>query len=313
MTSRRRFMQNLVTVGAALRYTTLSTPVHAADAEKERSMTPTMMKRPIPRSGEMLPVVGLGTYQSFDAAPSPSEREPLKEVLRELVRHGGGVIDSSPMYGRAESVVGDVTTDTALTKSLFMATKVWTSGREAGIAQMHDSMRKMRVDRMDLMQIHNLLDWRTHADTLREWKESGRIRYSGITHYHEGAYDDLAKIMKTKEFDFVQFNYSIAEREAEDMILPLALDTGHAVIINRPFAQSSLFARVKGKELPAWAAEFDCTSWAAFFLKYILAHPTVTCAIPATHNPKHMQANALAGVGKLPDETTRKKMIALIG
>jgi diketogulonate reductase-like aldo/keto reductase len=217
------------------------------------------------------------------------------------------------MYGRAEQVVGDVATETGLHKSLFMATKVWTSGREAGIAQMTDSMQKMQVQRMDLMQIHNLLDWRTHAKTLREWKERGLIRYSGITHYNEGAYDDLAKILKTKEFDFVQFNYSIAEREAENMILPLAQETGTAVIINRPFAQSSLFARVKGKELPAWAADFDCTSWAQFFLKYILSHPAVTCAIPATHNPRHMQANASAGFGKLPDRPTVNKMIELLG
>jgi diketogulonate reductase-like aldo/keto reductase len=309
MNTRRRFIQSAAALGAACLSGTASRISLAAPPEKDTAMTSPMMKRAIPRGGELLPVIGLGTYQSFDAGPGAAEREPLKEVLRELVRHGGNVVDSSPMYGRAESVLGEVATATGLTASLFMATKVWTSGREAGIAQMGDSLRKMQVTRMDLMQIHNLLDWRTHAKTLRDWKDQGRIRYSGITHYHEGAYDDLGKILKTREFDFVQFNYSIAEREAEDMILPLAAETGTAVIINRPFAQSSLFARVKGREVPAWAADFDCSSWAAFFLKYIISHPAVTCAIPATHNPRHMQANALAGSGRLPDGPTRKKMV----
>jgi diketogulonate reductase-like aldo/keto reductase len=311
VTTRRRFIQSAVTAGAALRFNLPSAQCAAAENDQESAMMPTMMKRSIPRGGELLPVIGLGTYQAFDTGSSPAEREPLREVLRELVRQGGSVIDSSPMYGRAETVIGDVASDTGLGKSLFMATKVWANGREAGIAQMEDSMKKMRVQRMDLMQVHNLLDWRTHAKTLREWKERGLIRYSGITHYHEGAYDDLAKILKTKEFDFVQFNFSIAERAAENMILPLAQETGTAVIINRPFAQSSLFARVKGKEPPSWSVEFDCTSWAAFFLKYIISH-AVTCVIPATHNPTHMKANAMAGVGRLPDAQMRKRMVELI-
>lgn len=265
-------------------------------------------KRPIPRIGEMLPMVGLGTYQAFGAGPDRSERDPLKEVLRLFVEHGGALVDSSPMYGTAESVVGDLAAEQDLTPKLFMATKVWTTGRDAGIRQMEESMRRMKVARMDLMQIHNLQDWKTHAKTLKEWKAAGRIRYTGITHYHSGAYDELERLMKTKEFDFVQFNYSISEREAEQSLLPLAQDTGTAVIINRPFAQASLFSRVRGKEVPNWAAEFDCKSWGQFFLKYILSHPAVTCVIPATSKPHHLVDNMGAGVGRLPDAVMRRKM-----
>jgi len=269
----------------------------------------TVAKRPIPRTGELLPAVGLGTYQSFDAGNSASERESLKEVLRLFVQNGGALVDSSPMYGTSESVVGDLAAGLGITSRLFMATKVWTSGRAAGIRQMEESMRRMKVARMDLMQIHNLLDWRTHLKTLQEWKASGRIRYTGITHYHSGAYGDLERLMKTREFDFVQFNYSMVEREAEERILPLAQETGTAVIVNRPFAQASLFSRARGKELPPWAAEFDCESWGQFFLKYILSHPAVTCVIPATSNPHHLVDNMMAGIGRLPDAAMRKRMV----
>jgi diketogulonate reductase-like aldo/keto reductase len=269
----------------------------------------TVANRPIHRSGELLPAVGLGTYQSFDAGNGAGERESLKEVLRLFVQNGGALVDSSPMYGSSESVVGDLAAGLGITSRLFMATKVWTSGREAGIRQMEESMRRMKVTRMDLMQIHNLLDWRTHLKTLQEWKGSGRIRYMGITHYHSGAYGDLERLVKTKQFEFVQFNYSMAEREAEERILPLAQETGTAVIVNRPFAQASLFSRVRGKELPPWAAEFDCKSWGQFFLKYILGHPAVTCVIPATSKPQHLVDNMTAGVGRLPDAAMRKRMV----
>ena len=265
-------------------------------------------KRPIPGSGEMLPMVGLGTYQAFGVGQDRNERDPLKEVLRLFVEHGGALVDSSPMYGTAESVVGDLAADQGLTSKLFMATKVWTTGRDAGIRQMEESMQRMKVTRMDLMQIHNLQDWKTHAKTLKEWKAAGRIHYTGLTHYHSGAYGELERLIKTKDFDFVQFNYSISEREAEERLLPLAQDTGTAVIINRPFAQASLFSRVRGKEVPAWAAEFDCKSWGQFFLKYILSHPAVTCVIPATSKPHHLVDNMGAGIGRLPDTATRKKM-----
>ena len=266
-------------------------------------------KRPIPRSGEMLPMVGLGTYQAFGVGLDRSDRDPLKEVLRLFVEHGGALVDSSPMYGTAESVVGDLAAEQKLTSQLFMATKVWTTGRDAGIRQMEESMQRMKITRMDLMQIHNLQDWKIHTKTLKEWKAVGKIRYTGITHYHSGAYDELERLIKTKEFDFVQFNYSISEREAEESLLPLAQDAGTAVIINRPFAQASLFSRVRGKEVPAWAAEFDCKSWGQFFLKYILSHPAVTCVIPATSKPHHLVENMGAGVGKLPDAAMRKKMV----
>ena len=267
-------------------------------------------KRPIPRSGEQLPMVGLGTYQSFAVGRGKSEREPVKEVLRLFSQHGGTLVDSSPMYGPSEGVVGDLAQELNLTGKLFMATKVWTSGRDAGIRQMEESMRLMKVARMDLMQIHNLQDWQTHQKTLNEWRAAGKIRYTGITHYHSGAYDQLERILKTKAFDFVQFNYSISEREAEDRILPLAQDTGTAVIINRPFAQASLFSRVRGKEVPSWAAEFDCQSWGQFFLKYILSHPAVTCVIPATSKPHHLLDNMGAGIGRLPDAAIRRRMVA---
>lgn len=267
-----------------------------------------MALRPIPASGEMLPAVGLGTYQSFDVGGGASERGALKEVLRLFVQQGGKLVDSSPMYGPSESVVGDLAAELGITGRLFMATKVWTSGRDAGIRQMEESLRRMKVERMDLMQIHNLLDWKIHLATLKQWKAAGRIRYIGITHYHSGAYAELERLMKTKDFEFVQFNYSIAEREAEDRILPLAREIGIAVIGNRPFAQASLFSRVRGKDVPAWAAEFDCKSWGQFFLKYVLSHPAVTCVIPATGKPQHLVDNMMAGVGRLPDETMRRKM-----
>jgi aryl-alcohol dehydrogenase-like predicted oxidoreductase len=270
------------------------------------------LQRPIPRSGELLPAVGLGTWQTFDVGPRGSERAELNEVLRLFVASGGSVVDSSPMYGEAERVVGDLTSELGIRQRLFLATKVWTSGRDAGIRQMENSLQLMRTPRLDLMQVHNLLDVATHLKTLREWKTAGRIRYLGITHYHAGAYPELERIVKTREYDFVQFNFSMAEREAEARLLPLCAETGTAVIINRPFAHASLFGRVKGKDLPAWAADFDCTSWAQFFLKYILAHPAVTCVIPGTGHVAHLQDNLLAGIGRLPDAATRRRMVEIL-
>ena len=273
-----------------------------------QSATGTAIKRAIPASGEQTPVIGLGTYQAFDVGTSASDRAPLKEVLQALVNNGGSVVDSSPMYGRAEEVVGDLTAELGLRPSLFLATKVWTSGRDAGVRQMEESFRLLKTQTIDLMQIHNLVDWKTHTATLKQWKQQGRVRYIGITHYHEGAYDELERLIKTRQYDFVQLNYSIAEREAENSVLPLAQEMGVAVIANRPFAKASLFSRVRGKQLPEWARDFDCSSWAQFFLKYIVSHPALTCAIPATSNPKHMQDNMMAGVGRLPDVETRRRM-----
>jgi aryl-alcohol dehydrogenase-like predicted oxidoreductase len=272
------------------------------------AQSPAIRKRPIPSSGEMLPVVGVGTWQTFDVGPNAPERRELKDVLRLLVEMGGAVVDSSPMYGKAEGVVGDLGAELKLREKLFLATKVWTSGREAGIRQMENSFRLMRAQRMDLMQIHNLLDLATHARTLREWKAAGRIRYLGITHYHAGAHADLERLVRTREWDFVQFNYSMAERDAEARLLPACAEAGVAVIVNRPFSEGALFPKVRGKELPAWAAEFDCASWAQFFLKYLLSHPAVTCAIPGTRRAAHLKDNMHAGVGRLPDAATRRRM-----
>jgi len=260
----------------------------------------------------MLPAVGVGTWQTFDVGPRAPERAELKEVLRLLVDAGGSVVDSSPMYGKAEGVVGELSAELGLREKLFLATKVWASGREAGIRQMEDSYRLMRAQRMDLMQVHNLLDLSVHAKTLTEWKSAGRVRYIGITHYHEGAHAELEKIVRTRAWDFVQFNYSMAEREAEARLLPACADSGTAVIVNRPFSQGGLFPKVKGKELPPWAAEFDCSSWAQFFLKYLLSHPAVTCLIPGTRRVAHLKDNVQAGIGRLPDAGMRRRMVEFL-
>jgi diketogulonate reductase-like aldo/keto reductase len=271
-----------------------------------------LLTRPIPSSGETIPAVGLGTWQTFDAGASSGERDPLREVLRRFVAAGGRVIDSSPMYGAAESVVGDLAADVGVADTLFLATKVWTSGREAGIAQMEQSLRRLRTKRLDLMQIHNLLDWRVHLATLRTWKQAGRIRYLGVTHYTASAFDELERVLRTEPLDFVQVNYSLGERDAERRILPLARDRGIAVLVNRPFSAGSLFSSVRGQPLPAWAAESGCESWAQLFLKWILAHPAVTCVIPATSRPEHLVDNMKAGLSALPDPATRKRMAALV-
>jgi aryl-alcohol dehydrogenase-like predicted oxidoreductase len=273
------------------------------------SMAASMIGRPIPRSGESLPVIGLGTWQTFDVGGDSSARAPLREVLREFTRLGGSVIDSSPMYGSSESVTGDLAADLKLREQLFIATKVWTSGRDAGIRQMEESFRRLRAKRMDLMQVHNLVDWRTHLATLRKWKEQGKVRYIGVTHYTASAYSDLARVLASEELDFVQLNYSLAEREAERRLLPLAAERRVAVLVNRPFAGGPLFSKVRGKPLPSWAKDIGCATWAQFFLKFIISHPAVTCAIPATSKVAHLIDNMQAGVGPLPDAAARERMV----
>lgn len=268
-----------------------------------------MRSRSFGLTGWEVPAVGLGTWQTFDVGPDAPERAELKDVLKMLARNGGSVIDSSPMYGAAERVAGDLTAELGLRDKLFFATKVWTQGREAGIRQMEQSLRLMRTDRIDLMQVHNLLDVETHVKTLHEWKEAGRVRYIGITHYHSGAYRDLERLVRTKQFDFVQVNFSMGEREAESRLLPLCAEHATAVIINRPFAGAELFGRVKGRPLPPWAAEFDCASWGQYFLKWILGVPAVTCVIPGTSRVAHLEDNVRAGFGRLPDAATRKRML----
>ena len=299
--------------GPLSRRAVLRLMVAAAAAGPARAGAASAIRQsPIPSSGERIPAVGVGTWRTFDVGASAAERAPLKEVLRQFVGLGGRVVDSSPMYGAAESVVGDLATDLAITDKLFLATKVWTRGRDAGVSQMEQSLRRLRTRRIDLMQIHNLLDWRTHLRTLRDWKQAGRIRYLGVTHYTSSAYDELEEVLRGEALDFVQVNYSLGEREAERRILPLARDRQVAVLVNRPFSEGGLFQRVRGQTLPTWAAEFDCESWAQFFLKWILAHPAVTCVIPGTSRPQHLVDNMNAGLGKLPDAATRERMTALV-
>ena len=269
-----------------------------------------ILQRQIPSSGEAIPAVGLGTWRTFDVGGGTAARAPLKDVLARFVELGGRVLDSSPMYGAAESVAGDLAAELHVTDRLFWATKVWTSGREAGVRQMEQSLGRFRVKRADLMQIHNLLDWRTHLGTLREWKQAGRVRYIGVTHYTAGAYDELERVLRGERLDFVQVNYSLGEREADRRILPLARDRGIAVLVNRPFSEGGLFQRVRNTPLPAWAADIGCESWAQFFLKWILAHPAVTCVIPATSRVQHLVDNMKAGAGPLPDAATRERMTA---
>ncbi len=278
-------------------------PLHAAERATR------MSTRPIPSTGAPLPVVGVGTWQTFDVGPAAPERAELKEVLNLLAARGGSVIDSSPMYGQAERVVGDLVSELEAREKFFFATKVWTSGRTEGVRQMEESFRLMRTKRIDLMQVHNLLDVDTHTKTLREWKEAGRVRYIGITHYHAGAHRELERLARTRQYDFVQVNFSMAEREAAERLLPACAESGTAVIANRPFAGARLFSRAKGKALPAWAAEFDCASWGQFFLKWILGHPAVTCVIPGTSSTKHLRDNSQAGMGRFPDAATRKRMV----
>jgi diketogulonate reductase-like aldo/keto reductase len=273
---------------------------------------PEMLQRKIPSSGELLPVVGLGTWQSFDVGTSTADRTPLAEVLTAFVRLGGRVIDSSPMYGRAEGVVGDLAAKLGLHDRLFLATKVWTTGEEAGVKSMERSFGLMQTKRMDLMQVHNLVDVQTHLATLRAWKEQGRVRYIGITHYTATAHDEVVRVLQREKVDFVQINYSVREREAEERVLPVALDRGVAVIVNRPFGGGNLFSRVRGKPLPDFAAEIECASWAQFFLKWIIAHPAVTCAIPATSKLKHLEDNMRGGAGRMPDAKMRQRMLEAI-
>ena len=251
--------------------------------------------------------MGLGTWQTFDVR-GDAARAPLREVLASFVRAGGRVVDSSPMYGAAEGVVGELTSELGVRSRLFMATKVWTRGREDGIRQMETSFRRMRVERMDLMQVHNLVDVATHTETLKDWKAKKRIRYMGITHYTSSAYAEVERLLKTRQYDFLQINYSLGERDAERRVLPLAQELGVAVIANRPFAEGALFGRSKGMPLPPWAAELGIASWAQYFLKWIVSHPAVTCAIPGTGRPEHMADNVAAGLGVLPDGRSRERM-----
>lgn len=267
-----------------------------------------MTTRKVPSSGEFLPVIGMGSSNTFDVGGSDAERAPLREVLRALAAGGGRIVDTSPMYGRAESVLGELIADLALRPKLWLATKVWTRGRDAGAEQIAESMRRLRTERLDLLQIHNLLDWRSHVPTLRALQSAGKLRYAGITHYRADAHADLEQVLRAERFDWVQVNYSLAEREAETRLLPYCQDHDVAVMVNRPFADGALFERVKGKPLPPWAGEIGCASWGQFFLRFVLSNPAVTCVIPATSKVRHMVDNCAAGTAPLPDARQRERM-----
>ena len=270
-----------------------------------------MLQRSIPGTGEALPVVGLGTYGVFDVQSTPGAIAARREIVDALTNHGGSVIDTSPMYNRSEAVIGDIIDAGARRRSLFLATKVWTTGREAGIAQMRESARLMNAKTIDLMQVHNLRDTAVHMQTIRQWQEEDRIRYNGLTHYRAGAHDALEAEMKRFKPQFIQINYSVGELEAENRILPLARDAGIAVLINRPFKSGDLFRRVGRSPLPDWAREF-ASSWGQVFLKFIVSHPAVTAVIPATSKITHMLDNVGAGYGPLPDNAMRERIVRYV-
>lgn len=266
----------------------------------------------IPGSREEIPAVGLGTWQTF-MVDTEEEREPLREVLRSFFELGGRVVDSSPMYDPAEEVTGDLAADLGIVDDLWISTKVWTEGEEEGRAQMETSMSRLRRSSIEVMHVHNLVDVEVHLETLAEWKEQGRFRYIGITNTSAQRYPAVEElILQDDRIDFVQTNYSLAERESAERILPAARERGVAVMVARPFAGGELFSRTEGEPLPEWAAEFDCTEWSQFFLKYIISHPAVTCAIPATSNPDHLRENMGGGMGRLPDDDTRRRMEGVI-
>jgi len=297
--SRRHFLKSTAT--ASLLYSLIPGEIAAAESG--------VIKKTIPSTGERLSVIGVGTSRTFDVNSTTAAQSPLVEVMQAFFDNGGQLIDSSPMYGTAEAVTGTLLERINNKQKLFTATKVWTNGKQQGINQMERSMDRLGVDQIDLMQIHNLRDWQTHINTLVDWKARGKIRYIGITTSHGRYHDELEEILQQLPLDFVQFSYNILDRDAEQRLLPIASERGIATLINRPFQRGSLFRKVRGQALPDWVSEFDCASWGQFFLKFIAAHPAVTCIIPATSKFKHMVDNMAAGHGRLPDEPTRRRMI----
>jgi len=295
---RRQFIQTLTLLGAAA----AGLPLTALGSKS-------MLMKAIPASGEKIPVIGMGSSRTFEVGDDQEQRARLTQVLQAFFDQGGTVIDTSPMYGSSEQVLGELLANVQKKQSLFMATKVWTEGRQEGITQMQESMDLLHTPVIDLMQIHNLLDWKVHWETLAEWKQQGRVRYIGITTHRGYDHDELAHVMQNYPIDFIQFSYSIANRKAEQQILPLAAERGIATMVNRPFQRGDLFRHVKGKELPAWAADLDCNSWGQFFLKFVISHPAVTCTIPATSKVHHMVDNMAAGYGRIPDNNQRKRML----
>lgn len=272
---------------------------------------PTPIQRPIPSSGELLPVLGMGTSRTFDTAGDAASITKLTEVMLAFFSGAGSVIDSSPMYGRAETRVGDVLRNMTQAPKLFAATKVWTTGRDQGIAQMQESARRMNVERFDLIAVHNLQDWQTHLETLKAWKEQGKVRYIGITTSHGRNHKEFLQVMRSEPIDFAQFSYNIEDRTAEQQLLPVAAEHGIATMINRPFQRGALFSKSRASQLPELAGELDCNSWGQFYLKFILGHPAVTCIIPATAKVNHMVDNMQANFGPVPDARQRTEMLRI--
>ncbi|MCG8489437.1 MAG: aldo/keto reductase [Chromatiales bacterium] len=295
---RRSLLKTIAGIGGCLLFP--STRLYAESS--------TMIKKPIPASGKLLPVIGMGTSRTFDSAGDPQQLENLAKVLNLFFANGGSLIDSSPMYGSSEAVLGQLLKTEAKKRALFAATKVWTNGKDSGIRQMENSRKLWGVAQFDLMQIHNLVDWQVHLETLKAMKAAGELRYIGITTSHGRDHNELYQALSHHAFDFVQLSYNIADREVEQRLLPLAQDRNIAVIANRPYARGTLFRKTRGKNLPEWTKAFDCHSWGQFFLKYIVSHPAITCAIPATSKAHHMVDNMGACYGALPDAKTRQKM-----
>jgi len=309
--TRRQFIKYLAIAGSSLGSALSASHSYSALSPKTASAGRHM--RIIPSTGEKVPAIGLGSWLTF--AIDVDDKEELDSriaILREFLARGGGVLDSSPMYGVAQEVIGKGLKRIGQHDGLFSATKVWTTGNRQGFIQMEDSHQLWGLDKLDLMQVHNLLDWETHLPTLHTLKQQGDIRYVGVTTSHGRRHDELEHIMRTQQLDFVQFTYNMLDREAEETLLPLAKDKGIAVIINRPFQRGGLFDKFEKYPLPVWANEIDCANWAQFFLKFIISHPAVTCAIPATSQIEHLRENITAGYGRLPDEAMRTKMIAFI-
>lgn len=295
--TRRKWIETLGAAGIALG--TGSTVLAA----------PGIIRKPIPSSGEEIPTIGIGSWQSFDVPASDvAGRNNCTDVLRKFFELGGGMVDSSPMYGNAQAAIGQALAAIGDAPGLFSATKVWTSGREAGIQQMQEAERLWGVQAFDLLQVHNLMDWSTHLQWLTRWKQEGRVRYTGITTSHGSRHEQVGELMKHEPFDFVQFTYSLGNRAAEQSLLPLAQEHGKAVIINRAFQGGQLFSRVRGKALPGFAADFGCESWAQYFLKWVTSHPAVTCVIPATSKLHHLEDNMGAMHGRLPNADERREM-----
>jgi diketogulonate reductase-like aldo/keto reductase len=295
--SRRSFLASSAALGAL---------AAIGDARAESAG---QLRRAIPATGEQIPAIGMGSWITFNVGDDETLRSQRLEVLKTFLAEGGALLDSSPMYGSSEDVLGWCLQRLPAQTRTFRATKVWTMFQSWGVSQMQKSQKLWGGERFDLIQIHNMLDWENHLETLKSWKAEGKVRYIGITTSHGRRHRDLAKALEKEPFDFVQFTYNVADREAEDRLLPLAAERKVAVIINRPFQGGSLFDAVGNKPLPAWAAEFDARNWAQFFLKFVVSHPAVTCAIPATSRVDHMKENMGAGLGRLPDPEMRKRMI----